>query len=346
MSPMTKVILKEDIEVVTNALRPLCKALEGRRFFLAGGTGFFGKWLLHSFLALRNVYGLDIALTVLSRDPKRFLDSSPDFFGQEGLDFIAGDVRTFIMPSKRTFDFVIHSATTASAKLEREDPDEMYSVITDGTRHVLEFMQRCSVKRLLFISSGAVYGLQPPTLSHIPETYDGTPTTAYGKGKKISEQLCLEASENRFDCVIVRPFAFVGPYLPLDAHFAIGNFIRDCLEDRPIVVQGDGTLLRSYLYAADLAEWLWTILLLGEPAHPYNIGSADAISILDLANCVRECAKTRNHIVVHGKKIEGALPARYVPSVDRARKELGLLPRCSLEKAVIRTLQWHRECDS
>ena len=335
---VTNAILTEDIEAVANALRPHCKVLERRRIFLTGGTGFFGKWLLHSFLGLRNAHGLNVALTVLSRDPNRFLDACPEFSGQEGLDFITGDVRSFTLPAKPTFDFVIHGATAASAKLEQEDPDEMYSVIMDGTRHVLEFMQRCSATRLLFISSGAVYGVQPPRLTHVPETYVGEPMTAYGKGKKVSEQLCLDASAGQFECVIARPFAFVGPYLPLDAHFAIGNFILDCLEDRPIVIQGDGTPLRSYLYAADLAEWLWTILLRGEPSRAYNVGSSDAISICDLAHCVRECAGTKNEIVVHGKKIEGALPSRYMPSVDRAKNELGLCQRYTLSDAIHRTI--------
>ncbi len=339
---MIHAILKEDVKSVTCALAPLCKALDHRRIFLTGGTGFFGKWLLHSFLGLRSAYGLDVALTVLSRDPKRFLDSFPRFSGQEGLDFITGDVRSFTLPAGRTFDFVIHGATAASAKLEQETPDEIYSVITDGTRHILDFTRRCKAERLLFISSGAVYGPQPPSLSHVPETYEGTPTTAYGKGKKVSEQLCLDASAGRFECVIVRPFAFVGPYLPLDAHFAVGNFILDCLQGRPIVIQGDGTPLRSYLYASDLAEWLWTVLLRGEHARPYNVGSSDAISICDLAQRVRECAGTQNEIVIHRKKVEGVLPARYVPSVDRVEKELGVCQRHSLSDAIHRTIAWHR----
>lgn len=338
---MSSSLLNEDIQSVTSELAPLCMALDRRRIFLTGGTGFFGTWLLHSFSGMRKAYGLDIALTVLSRDPKSFLDSHPEFSGQAGLDFVTGDVRSFTLPAARHYDFVIHGATAASAKLEQESPEEMYSVIMEGTRHVLDFARQCAAKRFLFISSGAVYGPQPPALGHLPETYEGTPATAYGRGKKVSEQLCLEASENRFDCVIARPFAFVGPYLPLDIHFAIGNFIRDCLENRPVIIMGDGTPLRSYLYAADLAEWLWTILLRGEPSRPYNVGSGEAVSICDLAHRVRQCAGTGNEIVVRGKRADGALPSRYVPSVGRAKEELGLQPRCSLEESIRRTLQWH-----
>ncbi len=339
---MTKAMRDEDIAIVADALRPFCKELEGRRIFMTGGTGFFGKWLLHCFLGLRNAQNLKVSMTVLSRDPKGFLDSCPKFVDQPGLDFIAGDVRSFTPPAGRTFDLVIHGATAASAKLDQDHPEEMYSVITEGTRHLLEFAKRCEAQRLLFISSGAVYVTQPPTLSHVPETYEGDPTTAYGKGKKDAERLCLEAAADGLECVIARPFAFVGPYLPIDTHFAIGNFIRDCIENRPIVIRGDGTPLRSYLYAADLAEWLWTLLLRGADGRAYNVGSDKAISILDLARLVRECAGVTNDIRVLERPIPGALPARYVPSVDRARIELGLKVNVSLPEAIRCTFAWHK----
>jgi len=335
-------VIEEHMGNIFPALAGSVSLLKCQHVFLTGGTGFFGKWLLQLFVHLRKSCNLNITVTALSRDPKRFLDSCPEFIGQPGLNFIAGNVRSFTPPTGRTFDFVIHGATAASAKLEQEDPEEMYSVITEGTRHLLEFVTRCGARRLLYISSGAVYGMQPPTLSHVPETYEGVPQTAYGRGKKVSEQLCLDASTGSFECVIARPFAFVGPYLPLDAHFAIGNFIRDCLENRPIVIRGDGTPLRSYLYAADLAEWLWTLLLRGEHGRAYNVGSEDVISIRDLACLVRECAGTQNEILIQQQAQEGVLPARYVPSVARARHAFGLTPHGSLADAIHQTVAWHR----
>jgi dTDP-glucose 4,6-dehydratase len=335
-------ILNDDVKSISIALAQPCKKLERRRILLTGGTGFFGKWFLHSFLALRNAHGLDVGLTVLSRDPQRFLRDCPEFSGQDGFDFIAGDIRSFALPTGKTFDFVIHGATAASAKLEQDDPGEMYSVITDGMRHMLEIAQRCGVTRLLFISSGAVYGVQPPGLTHVPETYDGSPVTAYGKGKKISEQLCLEASSNRFECVIARPFAFVGPYLPLDTHFAIGNFIRDALAGQPIVIQGDGRPLRSYLYAADLGVWLWTILLSGKSGAIYNVGSPEAISIASLAHLVSDVSSTHPDVVVKGISDEKTPLPQYVPDVRLAGDALGLHVTMHLKTAIQRTLNFHQ----
>ena len=310
------------------------------RLFITGGTGFFGKSVL-DWLSANETKRERTRVTVLSRDPKRFLNDNPTFANLPWLDFVAGDVRDFTFPDGR-YDLMIHGATAASAKLEQENPDEMYSVITDGTRHVLDFARYCSAKRFLFISSGAVYGSQPSSLSHIPEGYEGIPTTAYGKGKKVAEDMCLQTSAGHFDCVIARAFAFVGPHLPLGIHFAIGNFIRDCLGNRPITIHGDGTPLRSYLYATDLAEWLWTLMLQGKHTRAYNVGSDEAISIRDLALKVRDCAETDNPITVLGTPVPNTPPPCYVPNITRSKTELGLSIRCPLDEAIRLTLAWHR----
>lgn len=339
---MQNVILSEDAGVIANALSPFCGELEGRKIFLTGGTGFFGKWLLESFLRVNKIFALKAQVTVLSRHPNEFLAQNPWLAAESSVTFLPGDVRDFTFP-KSHFDFVIHAATEASAKLERENPEEMFAVIVDGTRRVLEFAAAAGVSRLMLTSSGAVYGDQPTNVSHIGEDYPGCPASAYGKGKLAAEKMCAEAgAENGFVTLLPRCFAFVGPYLHLDIHFAVGNFIGDCLANRPIVIRGDGTPLRSYLYAADLAEWLWTILLKGENGRAYNVGSDQAISILDLAYLVRECAGTNNPIQVLGTPDSKVPPPRYVPSIERARKELGLDVRCPLKDAITQTLDWHR----
>jgi len=325
------------------ALQGITALLQGRSIFLTGGTGFFGKWLLHSYARMRAGFGLKASLTVLSRDPGQFLRANPEFRDVVDLDFLPGDVRACPVPAGRGFDTLIHGATATSAAMNRETCDIGSSVSVAGTRRVLELARACGATRLLYVSSGAVYGVQPPDLEQVAEDYAGQPTSAYGRAKMISEQLCLDAADGRFDCIIARPFAFVGPYLPLDTTFAVGNFIGDCLLNRPISIQGDGRPMRSYLYAAELAEWLWTILLRGKHGQAYNVGSGAAVSIHDLALLVRACAGSGNEIVVKDARTPGTLPPRYVPAVDKARRELGLAERGTLAEAIRRTLAWHRE---
>jgi dTDP-glucose 4,6-dehydratase len=311
--------------------------------FLTGGTGFFGKSILKGLLDGRFNAG---CLTILSRNPQIFFHANPQFRQLKNLSVIQGDIRTFDFPNEK-FDFIIHAATPASATLEQQNPDEMRSIVVDGTRHVLDFAKQCECKRFLMTSSGAVYGVQPPELPHIPETFPCNPVSTYGKGKREAEQMCIEAGEKQgFVALLPRCFAFVGPYLPLNIHFAIGNFIRDCLNNRPIIITGDGTPLRSYLSADDLVAWLFKILLQGEHGRAYNVGSEQALSIVELASLVKQCAGTTNEIIVRQHPVSEALPSRYIPSTARAQQELGLAQTIETEEAIRQTLKYHQQKDS
>jgi dTDP-glucose 4,6-dehydratase len=165
--------------------------------------------------------------------------------------------------------------------------------------------------------------------------------SAYGEAKRAAEMLCALHAGTTLHPIIARLFAFIGPYLPLDVNFAAGNFVRDALAGGPIKIAGDGTPYRSYLYASDLALWLWTLLVDGQSARPYNVGSPEAVSIRELADRVSRAAGGLR--VEAARQAEpGAVPERYVPSVTRAEEELGLRVSVPLDDAIQRTLAWHR----
>ena len=207
----------------------------------------------------------------------------------------------------------------------------MESVIIEGTRKVLKL----DFEKMLYVSSGAVYGANPPEF--VNEDYCGNPVNAYGRGKQVAERLCFSSGKT---VAIARCFAFVGPYLPLDAHFAIGNFINDCLHNQPIVISGDGTSRRSYLYAADLAEWLLKILKDGTNGRAYNVGSDQAYSIREIAELVKNACGSKQPVKVLTPPSDRAVSS-YVPDITRARHELGLKISVSLEEAVLSTFQFY-----
>lgn len=320
--------------------------LRGASVLLTGATGFFGSWLVESFLHARRALSLDATLVGLSRDPSRFLASRPHLVGAEGLELLAGDVRTFSVGS-RGFTHAIHAATAASAALNEAHPLEMLDTIVDGTRHALDVARAQGVSRVLLTSSGAVYGRQPPTVERVAETHACAldplaPRAAYGEGKRLAELLAgIYTAHRALPTVVARGFAFVGPHLSLDTHFAIGNFIADALAGRAITVQGDGTPLRSYLYASDMTAWLWSMLLCGTPGRAYNHGAEDAVSIGDLARLIGRMYDVP--VTVVKRAAEGVNPERYVPSTERARSELGLRARVGLEDGIARTVRWHRQ---
>jgi len=144
-------------------------------------------------------------------------------------------------------------------------------------------------------------------------------------------------------CKSARIFAQIGPGLALDAHFAVGNFIRDALRGEPIVIKGDGTSLRSYMYATDLIIWLWAILIRGQAGGAYNVGAELGISIKELAAIVaRVSGAPALGVQILGQPAPGAAPSRYVPDTTLARSTLGLALTVSLEEAIRRTSAWHR----
>jgi dTDP-glucose 4,6-dehydratase len=339
-------IPQADLDHILNETRTLWDEMRNKRIFITGGTGFFGCWLLESFSHINRTLNLDARAMVLTRDPTAFAMKCPHLAADPALAFLAGDVRDFSFPEGE-FQYIIHAATEASAKQAAERPLDMLTTIIDGTARVLNFAQTHATGKLLLTSSGAIYGKQPASLTHVPEDYLGgpdplDPASIYGEGKRISEQMCaLCATQSQIEIKIARCFAFVGPHLPLDAHFAIGNFIGDVLAGRPIRISGDGTPRRSYLYAADLAIWLWTMLFQAPSLVPINVGSADDLSIAELAHTVVESLKASNEIHVAKKPTPGLAPARYVPSVDHAKAILGLDQTVSLQEAIRRTAEWH-----
>jgi nucleoside-diphosphate-sugar epimerase len=335
-----------DLDHILSETKHLWDEMRNKRIFITGGTGFFGCWLLESFSHINRRLNLNAYATVLTRDTVAFQRKCPHLAVDPALTFHAGDVRSFSFPDG-DFEYLIHAATEASAKQAAEQPLEMLTTIIDGTERVLDFARTHGTIKLLLTSSGAVYGKQPAGLTHVPEDYLGgpdplDPASVYAEGKRISEQMCaLQSAHSSIEIKVARCFAFVGPHLPLDAHFAIGNFIGDVLAGRAIQINGDGTPRRSYLYASDLAIWLWTILFQAPGLVPVNVGSAQDLSILELAQTVVQSLNASTEIQVAKRLFPGTAVARYVPSVDRAKAMLGLTQTVSLQEAVRRTAGWH-----
>jgi len=335
-----------DLDHILAHTEGLWDELHGARLFITGGTGFFGSWFLESLLWANRRFDLKARALVLSRSPAAFLEKMPHVTDDPAITFQQGDIQDFVFP-EGNFSHIIHAAaTSAVATFNNEDPLVKFDTLVLGTRRTLEFAARCGAKKYLLTSSGAVYGCQPGEMTHIPEDYAGAPNPmdsngVWGEAKRAAEMLSACYSRRYgFDAVIARCFSFVGPYLPLDIHYAIGNFILDAVKGGPIVVKGDGTPHRSYLYAADLMIWLWTILLRGESCQPYNVGSETAVTIAELAQRVAKASSPAVDVHIVRKADPDALPQRYVPSVARARDFLGLQARISLDEAIARTISY------
>ncbi len=336
--------LAGDLDNILERTEPLWQELRGQRILITGATGFFGCWLLESFAWANRRLDLNAQAVALARHPESLAEKAPHLAQDSAISMHAADVRRGDFPNG-TFSHVIHAATEASAELNKNAPLVMFDTIVEGTRRALEFSLAHSVDKFLFVSSGAVYGSQPAQVAQLTESFEGgpdplDPANAYAEGKRATELLCALTASTSLQIKLARCFAFVGPYMKLDTHFAIGNFIADSLERRPIRVHGDGSAVRSYLYASDLMVWLWTILFKGKSLRAYNVGSEEALNIATLAREVTAAVAPELDVEIAAKTNAGAPVHRYVPSTARAREELGLKAEIPLHEAIHRTQTW------
>lgn len=337
----------EDLQQILSQTAEQWEEAREKSFFITGGTGFFGMWLLESFSYINEILNLNAKAVILTRNPEVFARKAPHLYYRSDLHFIEGDIRSFPHPIGQ-FDYIIHAATEVASGAQTE-PTEMLSTIIEGTQYVLDFAKTAGAKKMLLTSSGAIYGSQPSELTHIPEDHVTPPgsqfkTSAYSTGKREAERLAISHSlQHEYEIKIARCFAFVGPHLPLNSVFAIGNFIRNAIDQQPIKIHGDGTPMRSYLYASDLTTWLWSLLFSAPSNRAYNVGSDDALSISQLANLVKKTLDNPAEIEIQHESPPSRPISRYVPSVLRAQQELDLKVTVSLPEAIAKTARWIRK---
>lgn len=304
------------------------------RLILTGGTGFVGRCLQDE-LAKKNVFS---EILVASRSEVELTVGSHYIW----------DLATGQIPDFRC-DVIIHAATPASAKLNIDRPLEMFWANVRSMETVIRYAESLSTPPIvLFTSSGAVYGEMPSGHTRFYEDDRVAPSTvdirsAYAQGKRSAEFLLSEASE-RGVCkgIIARLFAFSGVHLPLDRHFAIGNFVRDAVRNTPIVVHGDGTAIRSYLDGSDMARWLLRAIEVEQSPFPLHIGSPEGISIGALALLVADRSAVvlgrSPEVEVLGEEHPTDGVSRYVPDVSKTLAVLSTDIQVSLESSIDRML--------
>ena len=322
-------------------------ALRGARLFITGARGFVGSWLLETLLRANRAHGLGIRATALVRDPAAFSERLPHLASAPEVAVIAGDARRPIAVAG-AFTHFVHCASAATPDENTRHPDGVVDLIETGTRNVLDVARRHGGARFLQMSSGAVYGPQPQGMSRLPESYPGeanaaVPDERFGAAKLAAERFGVGAADDEVHFVAARAFGLVGPRLPLDGQFAIGNFLSDAAAGRAVAVSGDGTPIRSWLYAADLAAWCWTILAHGKAGAAYNVGSDEAISIGEAARRVAAIVEPPLPVTTAKTADPDAPTSRFVPDITRARSELGLEVRIGLNDALRRTWEWARQ---
>lgn len=337
--------LTSDLQAVVDESRHDLLQLRGARLFITGGTGYIGRWLVEILCYANDALNLNLRLTVLTRSAATFAELCPHLTCNPCVTLQTGDVRTFSCSYHRYSHF-IHAATDVA------DPESSlgtFDVTTAGTKHVLDFAVLCNAKRFLNLSSGVVYGRQHTADLPLTESMSvcvdvKDPNSAYALGKVASEWLGNTYSHQYgMDFSTARIFGQIGPNMPLDAHFAAGNFMRDAVRGETITITGDGSPIRSFMYSTDLVTWLLAILVRGEAGAAYNVGSDQAISFRELAELMKKIVRDGTGSVnVLGQTTPGLAPSFYIPDISLANKTLGLSIKVPIALAIAKTAGWHQ----
>jgi nucleoside-diphosphate-sugar epimerase len=334
-------MIKEDcIKSINNSLSTLEK-LRNRHILITGGTGFVGTWLTEMLNLLNHEYGLGIKIYLLARnEPNNFA-----FKGVENVYFIKSDIRNLKeIPNK--INYIIHAAGSPDSREHVSNPIRTLDTFYKGTQNILDQASRLpNLIKILHLSSNKVYGSNYTTQSIseidcVSAFFQNN--DIYTEAKRVSESICKAfISELHLPIVIIRPFAFFGPFQSLEKPWAINNFIRDAILGGPIRILGNENTTKSYLYGSDLAAFLLNLLISGESGEVYNIGDSTPIKLLDLAHKIKDSIDLSIEIRVKSSKDEYTSTLFDVPNCSKIEKITCFKPVFSFDEALRRTIAWN-----
>ena len=323
------------------------RSFKGKRILVTGGTGFFGIWMLSALVEIKAMLGGDLTIKVLSRSPSKFCKTYGHIHFEKDIEFIQGDVATFKIYESQITHLIHMASTNASETFAGEDQINKLDMLYQGTKNTINQCGK-SLESVLFTSSGVAYGVNKN--GFISEDDFTAPNTtdigsALGIGKLTAEYLTSYYSKiYGYKYSIARCFAFAGQYLPLNLHYAFGNFISDAINEKKITIRGHGQDIRSYLYVADAVAWL--LRMVAEPKNEvFNVGSEISISMESLAQKVSQIAKSNLGVEILGKvDVEGNFArSNYTPSTKKIRSYYeGLSEWTKIDKIIEKMLDQQR----
>jgi nucleoside-diphosphate-sugar epimerase len=338
--------IRQDCLASLQLLPELAQRLKGHRVAVVGGTGFVGTWLAETVAALNDELGCSVRLDLLGRSTSRWSEVHPHLSGRDEIQLQSIDVRSsFELP--RDVTLVLYAAGVADPRIHASDPFRVHETALQGISHALAATARLELlHRFMNVSSGLVLGGQLPQQA-LKETDIGIldftrAHNVYAESRRAAENLVsLYGSQYRIPVCTARAFTFLGPFQPLDAPWAVNNFMRDALSGNEIRLHGDGATRRSYLYGSDAATWLLKMLVDGQDGEIYNLGGPRPVSHGEVAALVAERTAPTPQLIYKNQPAASGRRHDFFPDLQHSQSTLGLCQAFDVAVAVDRSMHWH-----
>jgi nucleoside-diphosphate-sugar epimerase len=316
--------------------------LKNSHILITGGTGFVGTWLTEMIIYLNENFNFNITIYLLSRNATQKNNHNKFKY----IHHIKSDVKN-IKELPSSIEYILHAAGTPDSREHVSNSIKTIDTFYKGTQNILDLASRLpNLIKLIHFSSNKIYGSNYST-----SPMDESNTTivgdniqdVYSESKRILETLCKAyMSELHLPVIIVRPFAFIGPFQSLDKPWAVNNFIRDAILGGPIRILGNELTTKSYMYGSDLAYFLLNILVLGKIGEIYNLGNSHPINLFELATKIKNLINSEIEIKIRSSKDRYSNTSFDIPDISKVENLLNIKSSFDIDDALKRTILWNK----
>lgn len=341
----------DELKNVIENLHGLHKIKESS-ILVTGATGLIGSYIVDLFLVYNNIYGANISIYAMGRSRDKLVNR----FGESTSDKLFLVEQDVTRPMKLEFkvEYIIHAASNAYPARFNNDPVGTIMGNVQGVYQLLEYGRINNIKRLLFVSTGEVYGQSDSSKDAFEEAYSGYTNpmevrSCYPESKRMAENLCVAYKKQyNQDCIVARLCHTYGPNVSKGDNRASVQFFSDAMNGKNVVLKSKGTKFRSYCYVADAVSGLLYVLLEGKSGEAYNVANPDIqVSIAQLASAIAEQKGCKVIFdISESEMLEETPIEKQILSCDKIN-DLGWKAEYSLEEGIAHTysiweeMNWH-----